>query len=256
MLSISVMLKAFNTFNKFTDNSLVIQCTLVFDKYEHNVQALVNTNVTEFAFIDEKTAQLICEKLQINSVILSWLKHVNEFDDRLIKSIIHVIYSTLIVQNHFELSILMFITKIDAHSLTLSKSWMNTHDVMLDMQIDKIIFKSNRCTHSRAFKSLRTSHEQRDSSKDIYLSSFTSLKKSSTSISFQKYTILQRRSSSKTIKVQSSRSTIEDYNEKNEILSKIMLDSNFRYVIEKIDKEYSFVKLFKKKRRIKIIRES
>jgi hypothetical protein len=126
---------------------------------------------------------------------------------------------------------------------------------MLNMQIDKIIFKSNRCIHSKIFKKLKTFFEQRHSSKKIYLSFFTSFEKFSISINFQKYTILQKRLSSKTIKIQSFRFTIEDYDEKNEFFSKIMLNSNFRYVIEKIDKEYFFVKFFKKKRRIKIIRK-
>ena len=255
MLSISAMLKTFSTFNRFTDNSLVIQCTLVFDKYEHNVQALMNTNVIEFAFIDEKIAQLICEKLQINLVILSWLKHVNEFDDRLTKFIIHVIYSTLIVQNHSELSILMFITKIDSHSLILDKSWMNTHEVMLNMQTNKIIFKTDRCIHSEAFNSLRASDKRRSLSRNIYLSFSTSFEKFSVSISSQKYKILQRRSSSMIAKIRSSRSTIENCKDEEKLSLKIVLNHNFRYIIEEIDKKYSSIRLFKKKRRVKIIRD-
>ena len=34
----------------------MIKCTLIFDKYEHNLQALMNINVIEYAFIDEKIA--------------------------------------------------------------------------------------------------------------------------------------------------------------------------------------------------------
>ena len=256
MLSISAMFKAFNTFNRFTNNSLVIQWTLVFDKYKHNVQTLVNTNVIEFAFIDEKIAQLICEKLQINLVILSWLKHVNEFDDRLTKFIIHAIYFTLIVQNHSKLSIFMFITKIDSHSLILDKSWMNTHEVMLNMQTNKIIFKIDRCTHSKAFNSLRASNKRRSLSRDIYLLSLTSLEKFSVSINSQKYKILQKRSFSMIAKIRSSRSTIENCENEEKLSLKIVLNHNFRYVIEKIDKEYFSIKFSKKKRRIKIIRNS
>ena len=63
MLFISTIFKTFNTFNKFQSNFLMIKCTLIFDKYEHNLQTLMNTNVTEYAFIDEKIAQLVCETL-------------------------------------------------------------------------------------------------------------------------------------------------------------------------------------------------
>ena len=121
MLFISAMPKTFSTFNKFQDNFLVIKCTLIFDKYEHNLQALMNTNVIEYVFIDEKTAQLICETLQIISVILSRSKFVNEFDDRETKLITHVIYSTFIVQNHSKITTFMFIIKIETHSLILNK---------------------------------------------------------------------------------------------------------------------------------------
>ena len=121
MLSISAMSKTFNTFNRFQNNFLVIKCTLVFDKYEHNLQTLVNTNVIEYVFIDEKTAQLICETFQIIFVILSRSKLVNEFDDREIKFIIHVIYFTFIVQNHSKITIFMFIIRIETHSLILNK---------------------------------------------------------------------------------------------------------------------------------------
>ena len=81
----------------------------------------MNTGVTEYAFIDEKTAQLVCETLQITSVILSRSKLVNEFDDRETKLITHAIYPTLIVQDHSEITIFMFIIRIGAHSLILSK---------------------------------------------------------------------------------------------------------------------------------------
>ena len=122
MLFISAMSKAFNTFNRFQDNSLMIKCTLVFDKYEHNLQALVNTDVIEYAFIDEKIAQLVCETLQITLVMLSRSKLVNEFDDRKTKLIIHVIYFTLTMQNHSKIINFMFIIKIETHSLILDKS--------------------------------------------------------------------------------------------------------------------------------------
>ena len=121
MLFISTISKTFNTFNRFQNNSLVIKCTLVFDKYEHNLQTLVDTDVTEYVFIDEKIAQLICETFQIIFVILSRSKLVNEFDDRETKFIIHVIYSTFIVQNHSKITTFMFIIRIETHSLILNK---------------------------------------------------------------------------------------------------------------------------------------
>ena len=121
MLFISIMSKTFNTFNKFQNNFLIIKYTFIFDKYEHNLQTLMNINIIEYVFIDERIAQLICETFQIIFVFLSRSKFVNEFDDRKIKFIIYVIYFTFIVQNHSKITIFMFIIKIEIYSLILNK---------------------------------------------------------------------------------------------------------------------------------------
>ena len=233
----------------------MIKCTLVFDKYEHNLQALMNTDVTEYAFIDEKIAQLVCETLQITSVMLSRSKLVNEFDDRETKFITHVIYSTLIVQNHSEITTLMFIIKIEAHPLILNKPWMNAHEVILNMKNDKIIFKLDRCSHFETFRTLRVKNERSISSREIYFSSSISSIKFSISMNSQKYQIIQRRLTSTVFKIKSFFFIVENFENEKESSLKSTLKFNFRYVIEKIDKEYSFVKLFKKERRIKIIRD-
>ena len=233
----------------------MIKCTLIFDKYEHNLQALMNTNVIEYAFIDEKIAQLVCETLQITFVMLSQSKLVNEFDDRKTKLIIHVIYFTLIVQNHSEIIIFMFIIKIETHSLILSKSWMNAHEVILNMKNDKIIFKLDRCFHFETFRILRIKNERSIFSKEIYLSSSISSIKFSISMSSQKYQIIQRRSTSTVFKIKSFFFIVENFENEKKFLLKSTLKLNSRYAIEKIDKKYSLVKLFKKERRIKVIRD-
>ena len=81
--------------------------------------------------------------------MLSRSKFVNKFDNRENKFIIHVIYFTLIVQNHSKIIIFMFIIKIEIHSLILSKFWINVHENILNMKNDKIIFKFDRCFISR-----------------------------------------------------------------------------------------------------------
>ena len=233
----------------------MIKCTLVFDKYKHNLQALVNTDVTEYAFIDEKIAQLVCETLQITLVMLSRSKLVNEFDDRKTKLIIHVIYFTLIVQNHSKIITFMFIIKIEVHSLILSKFWMNAHEVILNMKNDKFIFKFDRCFHFETFRILRVKNERSISSREIYLFSSISSIKFSISMSSQKYQIIQRRSNSTVSKIKSSFFIVENFENEKKLSLKSILKFNSRYVIEKIDKEYSLVKLFKKERRIKVIRD-
>ena len=138
----------------------MIKCTLIIDKYEHNLQALMNTNIIEYVFIDEKTAQLICKTFQIISVMLSRSKLVSEFDDRKIKFIIHVIYFTFMMQNHSKIIIFMFIIKIEIHSLILNKFWINVHEIILNMKNDKIIFKLDRCFYFEIFETLKVKNER------------------------------------------------------------------------------------------------
>ena len=99
----------------------MIKYILIFDKYEHNLQILINKNIIKYVFIDEKIAQIICEIFKIIFVILSRSKFVNEFDNRKIKFIIHVIYFTIIVQNYSKIIIFIFIIKIEIYSLILNK---------------------------------------------------------------------------------------------------------------------------------------
>ena len=52
----------------------------------------------------------MCEKLQITCVRLNQSKSVEEYDDQMtLKSIIYIIYPTLTVKGHKELTVLMFI---------------------------------------------------------------------------------------------------------------------------------------------------
>ena len=73
-------------------------------------------------------------------------------------------------------------------------------------------------------------------------------------MSSQKYQIIQKRSKSIASQIKSSFSTVENFENEKKFFIRNTLDFNSRYVIEKIDKKYSLVKFFKKKRRIKIIR--
>ena len=74
-------------------------------------------------------------------------------------------------------------------------------------------------------------------------------------MSVQKYLILQRRAVSTSSRLKSSRSIVEDSTEEEQSFEK-SLSSDFRFVIEKIDKNYLSDKFFKKERKVKIIREA
>ena len=133
---------------------------------------------------------------------------------------------------------------------------MNVHEIILNMKNDKIIFKFDRCFHFEIFKTLKVKNERSIFFRKIYLFSSISSIKTSISMNFQKYQIIQRRSKSIASQIKFSFSIVENFENKKKFFIRNTLNFNSRYVIEKIDKRYFFAKFFKKKRRIKIIRNS
>ena len=135
---------------------------------------------------------------------------------------------------------------------------MNKHEVILNMISDECYFTSNHCDHVEAPSLLnRSTISQKlfNLASTLYLSSSKRSLTSHFSMSVQKYQILQRRSHSTPSRIISSRSTVENSNEEEQSMRKF-LNTDFRYVIEEIDKKYSSKKLSKEERRVKIIREA
>ena len=85
------------------------------------IHDLIDINVFDYVFINEKIAQKICHKLKLIFVFLTRFKRILNFEKTKIKFIIHQTLSKMILQNHFELSISFFIIKINQHSFILNK---------------------------------------------------------------------------------------------------------------------------------------
>ena len=108
--------------DSFASEPLVTPCTLFNNNKRNTVKALVDTGATEYAFIDETTAHIICENLGISPIPLLKPKPVKGFDEHLAKRpITHAIYLDLTVQDHSELTALMLITSLRQHSVILEK---------------------------------------------------------------------------------------------------------------------------------------
>ena len=84
--------------DSFASEPLVIPCILFNNNKRNTVKALVDTGATEYAFINETTAHIICENLEISLIPLLKLKPVKGFDEHLAKRpITHAIYPGLTV---------------------------------------------------------------------------------------------------------------------------------------------------------------
>ena len=112
---------------------------------------LMNIDCTVYTMIDEALVETICEQLQIASISLFVFWSLRDYNEQIaLKSIIHVIYFILKVNEHAEQICFMLIVPLSNHRIIISKSWINRHEIILNMLYDCIVFKSNRCKHSEA----------------------------------------------------------------------------------------------------------
>jgi hypothetical protein len=106
--------------NLFDDKLIIVKCILKLDS-EYIIKAMINNDCIDYSFINIDIAQQVCEALKISLLKLNKSREVKNYDERRDKNIIHAIYSLMIIQNHTKSSISMMITKLDQHSIILSK---------------------------------------------------------------------------------------------------------------------------------------
>ena len=111
------------------------------------MNALLNIDAIEIAFIDRKLAQQISERFDIAWLSLSKAKPIVGYDEAAEKNITHSIHSTISVQEHKENLTSMLITKLKQHKIILSRLWMQKHEIKFNMNNDTIEFIAEHCDH-------------------------------------------------------------------------------------------------------------
>ncbi len=82
----------------FTSKSLTIECVLFSNEISYSLKSLIDSEATDYSFIDKLIAQNVYDYLQIESLSLIKLKSIKEFNDHYAKKLItHAIYSNLTV---------------------------------------------------------------------------------------------------------------------------------------------------------------
>ena len=137
-----------------------MQCNLG-NRGEIRAHTLLDTSATSIAFVDKKIACYICKVLQISFIKLVKPKPIKGFNGRLVNSIIHAIYPTLIVQGHTKLLALLLVTKLSQHLIILDKPWMHRHGIILNMSCNKLVFWPGHYKHSSIKKKPLTISKKR-----------------------------------------------------------------------------------------------
>ncbi len=137
----------------------------------------------------------VCEKLEIQSILLTKEKLIKDYDEKIFKKIItHKILFNLIIESHKKLIVSMLITDINHHEVILSKLWMNKNEILLNMQNDVIVFSNQLNTFISIFSiSLNSKHSswlQSTSSSSITWTKIFMMLKRLVSITAQKKSFL------------------------------------------------------------------
>ena len=83
------------------------------------LRALIDTDATEYAFLNEKRARVLCDTLGIEPQALARPKDIKAFDGKAAKQITHGVYPHMTIAGHSELTASMLITDLNKHDMIL-----------------------------------------------------------------------------------------------------------------------------------------
>ncbi len=125
----------------YFEKSFLIDAVLIFQSNSFSLRSLINSDFVAYTLIHDKLVNKVCQKLKIQSILLTKEKLIWEYDEKLFKKIItHKILLNLTIKSHKKLTVSMLIADIEHHEAILSKLWMNKNEILLNMKHDTIVF--------------------------------------------------------------------------------------------------------------------
>ncbi len=129
---ISLMMSMSN--DSFASESLTTEYVLSSNEISYSLKSLMNIEAADYSFINEVTAQIVCDQLQIELLTLIKAKSIQEFNNHYVKKLItHVIYLNLTIQDHTVDTAFILITQLKQHQIILEKTWMNKINLVINM---------------------------------------------------------------------------------------------------------------------------
>jgi len=133
---IEVLLK-----ENYFEKSFLINASFIFQNNSFSLCSLIDSNFVIYMLIHDKLVNKVCQKLEIQSILLAKKKLIWDYDEKLArKTITHKILFNLTIESHKKLTMSMLITDIEHYEAILSKLWMNKNEILLNMKHDTIIF--------------------------------------------------------------------------------------------------------------------
>ncbi len=133
---IKVLLK-----ENYFEKSFLINVSLISQSNSFNLRSLIDSDFIIYMLIHDKLVNKICQKLEIQFILLAKEKLIRDYDEKLArKTITHKILFNLTIKSHKKLTMSMLIADIEHHEAILSKLWMNKNEILLNMRHDTIVF--------------------------------------------------------------------------------------------------------------------
>ena len=114
-----LMMSSCNLKNDLFDKDSIIENCILDNQYL--VKAMIDSDCTDYSFINEFIVRSICKTLKITLVKLLKSRKIKKYDERMSESITYVIYSRMIIREHTESIISMLIIKLEQHDVILEK---------------------------------------------------------------------------------------------------------------------------------------
>ncbi len=136
----------------YFDKLFLVNALLILQNESFNLCSLINSDSAVYMIIHINLVNKVCKELKIQSISLTKKKLIKEYDEKIFKKIItHKILLNLIIKSHKKLTVSMLIIDINHHEVILEKSWMNKNEILLNMQINIIVFSNQLNTFISIF---------------------------------------------------------------------------------------------------------
>jgi len=199
----------------YFDKLFLVNALLISQNKSFSLRSLINSDSVIYMIIHINLVNRVFKELKIQRISLIKEKLIKEYDEKISKkTITHKILSNLIIESHKKLTVSMLIADINHHKVILEKSWMNKNEILLNMQINVIIFSNQLNTFISVFSiSFNSKHSSWSRSTS---STSTSQSKISRMLKWSVSTMIQKKSFSiQSINVASFK-TLLNYSKKNQ----------------------------------------
>ncbi len=102
--------------------------------------ALIDTKVIDMTFIDESLMSELCERFDIQSILLSKSKLIQSYDETSDQKLItHALYTSIMIQEHKNEIMSLLIICLNQHKIIIENFWLKRNQMLIDSANNRLI---------------------------------------------------------------------------------------------------------------------